>query len=159
MIRMKVSEEHFRHIGRVDCDPGHSCRQAPAGVEQQSFRPCFDQRADAQSLCIEGRPASRPEQDDANLVTAGRDGFLRANTGNANNNKPRSRDTVFMLPFNPSLRTPACVCLTRATEVRAVPSRGLAPFACLAACLQAERREFSSTALLFLHTSPSEHIR
>jgi hypothetical protein len=78
VIRMEVSQEHFRHIRRVDCQSGHARRQAAPTIEQQLLRSRQNQRADTQSLRIYCGTAGRPKQYYLQIgVAADRDRLLR----------------------------------------------------------------------------------
>ena len=62
VVGMKMRQEHLRHAGGVDRQPGETSHQASAAVEQQCLRTSDDQRADAQSLRIGGWTTERSEQ-------------------------------------------------------------------------------------------------
>jgi len=81
VIRVKMGQEYLRYLGGIDRQFRHSRRQAASRIEQQPFRPGFNQRADAQSLCVERGTSGRPEQNDADgRIGAGRWRLLRSNS-------------------------------------------------------------------------------
>ena len=90
VIRMKVGQEHLRHIGRVDRQSGHARRQAPPAIEQQFLRSGQDERADTQSLRICRRPPGRSKQYDLQVgITGGRDRFLRVGAATRRNGEQK----------------------------------------------------------------------
>ena len=52
-----MRQEHLRHSGGIDRQPGETSHQASAAVEQQRLRAGRHQGADAQSLRIGNRTA------------------------------------------------------------------------------------------------------
>src|SRR5690242_20001548 len=104
---MEVSQEYLRHISRVERHRGHSSRQATATVEQELLRSSQNQRTDAISLRIEGRPRSRSQQNYPQIGVAIRCGQpLRLYSGPQQNQqqKAQTHRSGLHLPLKRSIR-------------------------------------------------------
>ena len=70
MVGMKMGQEYFRDVSRVDRDSCHPGRHATARVEQEPLRSSQHQSGDAESLGVDAGATTCTEEDDPNALLA-----------------------------------------------------------------------------------------